>query len=84
MVRKKDRSTETTANEKKSSSRDQKADADIAQALLNLTGTTNLLQTAVDNNVGKFIFASSSSVYGNTPRLPFNEDDNNANAPISP
>ena len=42
MVRKKDQSTESTANEKKSSSRDQKADADIARVLLNLTDTTNL------------------------------------------
>ena len=34
-------------------------------ARVNVEGTTHLLQAAVNNKVGKFIFASSSSVYGN-------------------
>jgi UDP-glucuronate 4-epimerase len=40
---------------------------------VNLEGTTNLLQSAVDNKVAKFLFASSSSVYGNASRVPFSE-----------
>jgi UDP-glucuronate 4-epimerase len=50
---------------------------------VNVVGTTHLLQAAVENNVRKFIFASSSSVYGNLSRVPFREDDEVA-APISP
>ncbi len=50
---------------------------------VNLEGTTNLLQAAVDNKVGKFLFASSSSVYGNASRVPFSEEDP-VNEPISP
>ena len=44
-------------------------------ARVNLEGTTNLLQAAVQNKVGRFIFASSSSVYGNFGRVPFSEED---------
>jgi UDP-glucuronate 4-epimerase len=50
---------------------------------VNLDGTTHLLQAAVENKVGKFVFASSSSVYGNNPKVPFSEDDSVEN-PISP
>lgn len=50
---------------------------------VNVEGTTNLLQAAVENKVGKFLFASSSSVYGNASRVPFNEEDP-VNEPISP
>ncbi|WP_428939850.1 SDR family NAD(P)-dependent oxidoreductase [Fontivita pretiosa] len=52
-------------------------------ARVNVEGTTHLLQAAVKNNVAKFIFASSSSVYGNLGRVPFREDDPVAE-PISP
>ena len=38
------------------------------------TGTLNVLLAARDNGVGKVIYASSSSVYGDTPTLPKNED----------
>jgi UDP-glucuronate 4-epimerase len=59
----------------------------IAQPALycrvNVEGTTNLLQAAVENKVGKFLFASSSSVYGNNSKVPFSVDDEVA-APISP
>lgn len=37
---------------------------------INVTGTLNLLWTAKENNIQKFVCAISSSVYGNTPTLP--------------
>jgi UDP-glucuronate 4-epimerase len=52
-------------------------------ARVNVEGTTHLLQAAVDNGVKKFVFASSSSVYGNLGRVPFSEEDPVAE-PISP
>lgn len=52
-------------------------------ARVNIEGTTNLLQAAVDHKVAKFLFASSSSVYGNASRVPFSEADE-VNEPISP
>ncbi len=50
---------------------------------VNLEGTTNLLQSAVKHGVKKFLFASSSSVYGNAIRVPFSEEDP-VEEPISP
>jgi len=41
---------------------------------VNITGTLNVLLAARDNNVKKVIYASSSSVYGDTPTLPKRED----------
>ncbi|MFC1963405.1 SDR family oxidoreductase [Chloroflexota bacterium] len=41
---------------------------------VNVTGTLNVLLAARDNNVKKVIYASSSSVYGDTPTLPKVED----------
>jgi UDP-glucuronate 4-epimerase len=52
-------------------------------ARVNVEGTTHLLEAAVKNKVVKFLFASSSSVYGNLGRVPFREDDPVAE-PISP
>lgn len=49
---------------------------------VNVKGTLNLLELARQNNVKKFIFASSSSVYGNSKKVPFSESD--AVNPISP
>ena len=40
----------------------------------NVTGTLNVLLAARDCGVRKVLFASSSSVYGNTPTLPKRED----------
>lgn len=40
----------------------------------NINGTLNVLLAARDTNVNKVIFASSSSVYGDTPTLPKSED----------
>jgi UDP-glucuronate 4-epimerase len=52
-------------------------------ARVNVEGTTHLLQSAVKHGVRKFLFASSSSVYGNLGRVPFSENDPVAE-PISP
>jgi UDP-glucose 4-epimerase len=41
---------------------------------VNVTGTLNILIAARDCNVRKVVFASSSSVYGNTLELPKRED----------
>jgi UDP-glucuronate 4-epimerase len=59
----------------------------IAQPMLyadvNVNGTMVLLEAAKKHKVGKFIFGSSSSVYGNNKKVPFSEDDN-VDFPISP
>jgi UDP-glucuronate 4-epimerase len=52
-------------------------------ARVNVEGTTHLLEAAARNGVGRFVFASSSSVYGNNAKVPFHEDDPVAE-PISP
>ena len=52
-------------------------------ARVNVEGTTHLLQAAVKHGVGKFLFASSSSVYGNLSKVPFSESDPVAE-PVSP
>ena len=49
----------------------------------NLNGTMNLLEACRRYKTPKFIFSSSSTVYGNNPKLPFSEDDPVDN-PISP
>lgn len=46
----------------------------IATNEANVTGTLNVLVAARDCGVRKVLFASSSSVYGNTPTLPKQED----------
>jgi len=50
---------------------------------VNVRGTTVLLEMARQIGVTKFVFASSSSVYGVASRVPFTEDDP-LNCPISP
>ncbi len=45
-----------------------------ASHVANTTGTLNVLLAARDNGVKKVVFASSSSVYGDTPTLPKVED----------
>jgi len=50
---------------------------------VNVRGTMNLLERAVKHHVKKFIFASSSSVYGGNKKVPFSESDN-VDHPISP
>lgn len=50
---------------------------------VNVLGTQNLLQFAREMEVPQFVFASSSSVYGVNPRVPWSEDDR-VLQPISP
>lgn len=50
---------------------------------VNCGGTLNLLEFARENGVTRFIFASSSSVYGANSKIPFSEDDR-VDQPISP
>ena len=50
---------------------------------VNVNGTMVLLEAAKKYKVDKFIFGSSSSVYGNNKKVPFSEDDN-VDFPISP
>jgi len=50
---------------------------------VNINGTMNLLEAAREYAIKKFIFASSSSVYGNNTKVPFSESDN-VDYPISP
>ncbi len=50
---------------------------------VNVGGTVNLLESARQLGVKRFIFGSSSSVYGVTNRVPFAEDDP-CLRPISP
>jgi UDP-glucuronate 4-epimerase len=50
---------------------------------VNVAGTVNLLEAARQVSVKRFIFGSSSSVYGVTNRVPFVEDDP-CLRPISP
>ena len=42
---------------------------------VNLQGTINMLEGARLGGVTRFVFASTSSVYGQTDRIPFVEDD---------
>lgn len=49
----------------------------------NVAGTYSLLEAARANKVPRFIFGSSSSVYGVNSKIPFSEDDPVAH-PISP
>ena len=50
---------------------------------VNVYGTTCLLEASRHSGVKKFVFASSSSIYGIANRVPFREDDQ-SNLPISP
>jgi UDP-glucuronate 4-epimerase len=50
---------------------------------VNVRGTMVLLEMARQFEVPKFVFASSSSIYGIANKTPFSEDDN-VNLPISP
>ncbi|KEY75007.1 hypothetical protein S7711_01349 [Stachybotrys chartarum IBT 7711] len=49
----------------------------------NVVGTLNLLECAKDFGVRRFLFGSSSSVYGLNVKVPFSEDANTSQ-PISP
>jgi len=55
----------------------------ISYQEVNVRGTQNLLELARIKGVRQFVFASSSSVYGANPNLPWREDDS-VLLPISP
>lgn len=50
---------------------------------VNVRGTINLLECCKKFGVCRFVFASSSSVYGGNKKVPFSEDDN-VDHPVSP
>ena len=50
---------------------------------VNVRGTINLLECCKKFGVRRFVFASSSSVYGGNKKVPFSEDDN-VDHPVSP
>lgn len=41
---------------------------------INIKGTINMMEAARQNHIKKFVYASSSSVYGDEPNLPKKED----------
>lgn len=49
----------------------------------NVIATQRLLELAKERGIGRFVFGSSSSVYGNNEKVPFAEDDP-VDRPISP
>lgn len=48
----------------------------------NISGTVNMLEAASQNGVKKFVYASSSSVYGDEPTLP--KTEGREGTPLSP
>jgi len=50
---------------------------------VNVNGTQNLLEMMKNEGIKRLVFASSSSVYGNSPTVPYSEKMN-VNNPISP
>jgi UDP-glucuronate 4-epimerase len=55
----------------------------IEYASVNLEGTVRILEACKRHGVGRFVFGSSSSVYGNNAKVPFAESDP-VDDPISP
>jgi UDP-glucuronate 4-epimerase len=55
----------------------------LEYADVNINGTVVLLESAKKHKIDRFVFGSSSSVYGNNEKTPFCEDDN-VDFPISP
>lgn len=58
-------------------------EAPVLYQRVNCEGTTVLLECARRHGIRRFVFASSSSVYGATSHVPFREDDA-LQQPISP
>jgi UDP-glucuronate 4-epimerase len=57
-------------------------DPELYQSV-NLEGTVKLLESCRAHGVRRFVFASSSSVYGANRKVPFHEDDS-VDHPVSP
>jgi UDP-glucuronate 4-epimerase len=55
----------------------------VLYSSVNLDGTTRLLEACRRHGVRRFLFGSSSSVYGNNRKVPFAEDDP-VDHPVSP
>lgn len=55
----------------------------ISYQEVNVAGTQNMLEVAREKGIKQFVFASSSSVYGKNPNVPWREDDA-VLQPISP
>lgn len=55
----------------------------LAYEEVNIKGTMNLLEKSVKYKIKNFVYASSSSVYGNNTKQPFSESDP-VDTPISP
>lgn len=55
----------------------------IAYQEVNVAGTQNMLEVAREKEIKQFVFASSSSVYGKNPDVPWKEEDA-VLQPISP
>lgn len=55
----------------------------ISYQEVNVAGTQNMLEVAREKRIQQFVFASSSSVYGKNPNVPWKEDDA-VLQPISP
>lgn len=51
---------------------------------VNVKGTLNLLEIGKIHQVENFVLTSSSSVYGNSKKVPFHENDSATDQPISP
>jgi UDP-glucuronate 4-epimerase len=47
----------------------------VLYTTVNINGTVNILECLKKYGIKKYIFASSSSVYGNNKKVPFSEDD---------
>lgn len=58
-------------------------DAAPAYCAVNVEGTANVLDASRRHGVSRFVFASSSSVYGDNAKVPFHEDDP-VDHPVSP
>ena len=55
----------------------------VAYQVTNVQGTQNMLEFAKNRGIKQFVFASSSSVYGISPKVPWSEADS-VLMPISP
>jgi nucleoside-diphosphate-sugar epimerase len=74
FVEKQLRDTEIVFHNAALTSVDQSVKDPIATSGINITGTFNVLLAARDNKVKRVVYASSSSLYGDSPTLPKHEE----------